>query len=80
VAVFLTVSSGAVFFSLERSEQQHLPESCCFHPKLKLTGDPGTVPLLCHQANYSKGARRKTSRKPSEIPFHSGESAPARAY
>ena len=76
VAVFSTVI--LVLFFLNVLKTQHLPELLLPTPKRNYRAiQQQTVTL---KAGYPKPARRKTNRKPSEIPFNSGEGLRAAYY
>ena len=77
VAVFSTVI--LVLFFLNVVKTQHLPELLLPTPKRNYRAIQEQAAAAI-KAKYSKGARRKTSRKPSEIPFNSGESLRAAYY
>ncbi len=77
VAVVSTVI--LVLFFLNVVKTQHLPELLLPTPKRNYRAIQEQAAAAI-KAKYSKGARRKTSRKPSEIPFNSGESLRAAYY
>ena len=77
VAVFSTVI--LVLFFLNVVKNQQLPELLLPTPKRNYRAIQEQAAAAI-KAKYSKGARRKTSRKPSEIPFNSGESLRAAYY
>ena len=77
VAVFSTVI--LVLFFLNVVKTQHLPELLLPTPKRNYRAIQEQAAAAI-KAKYSKGARRKTSRRPSEIPFNSGESLRAAYY
>ena len=77
VAVFSTVI--LVLFFLNVVKTQQLPELLLPTPKRNYRAIQEQAAAAI-KAKYSKGARRKTSRKPSEIPFNSGESLRAAYY
>src|ERR1700689_3806211 len=77
VAVVSTVI--LVLFFLNVVKTQHLPELLLPTPKRNSRAIQEQAAAAI-KAKYSKGARRKTSRKPSEIPFNSGESLRAAYY
>ena len=75
VAVVSTVI--LVLFFLNVVKRQQLPELLLPTPKRNYRALQAAAEI---RANYLKAARRKTSRKPSEIPFNSGESLRAAYY
>ena len=76
VAVFSTVI--LVLFFLNVVKKQHLPELLLPTPKRNYRAIQEQAAAI--KARYLKPARRKTSRKPSEIPFNSGEGLRAAYY
>ncbi len=76
VAVFSTVI--LVLFFLNVVKSQHLPELLLPTPKRNYRAIQEQAAAI--KAKYMKGARRKTSRKPSEIPFNTGEGLRAAYY
>jgi cellulose synthase/poly-beta-1,6-N-acetylglucosamine synthase-like glycosyltransferase/peptidoglycan/xylan/chitin deacetylase (PgdA/CDA1 family)/spore germination protein YaaH len=77
VAVVSTVI--LVLFFLNVVKTQRLPELLLPTPKRNYRAIQEQAAAAI-KAKYSKGARRKSSRKPSEIPFNSGESLRAAYY
>jgi cellulose synthase/poly-beta-1,6-N-acetylglucosamine synthase-like glycosyltransferase/peptidoglycan/xylan/chitin deacetylase (PgdA/CDA1 family)/spore germination protein YaaH len=77
VAVFSTLI--LVLFFLNVVKNQQLPELLLPTPKRNYRAIREQAAAAI-KAKYFKGARRKTSRKPSEIPFNSGESLRAAYY
>jgi peptidoglycan-N-acetylglucosamine deacetylase len=77
VAVVSTVI--LVLFFLNVVKTQHLPELLLPTPKRNYRAIQEQAAAAI-KAKYAKGGRRKTSRKPSEIPFNSGESLRAAYY
>ena len=78
VAVVSTVILVLFFLSVVRA--QHLPELLLPTPKRNyrpLTARQAAADL---RARFQRPARRRTRRKPSEIPFNSGESLRAAYY
>jgi peptidoglycan-N-acetylglucosamine deacetylase len=76
VAVFSTII--LVLFFLNVLKTQHLPELLLPTPKRNYRAiQPQVVPI---KAGYPKLVRRKTNRKPSEVPFNSGEGLRAGYY
>jgi peptidoglycan-N-acetylglucosamine deacetylase len=76
VAVFSTVI--LVLFFLNVVKRQQLPELLLPTPKRNYRAIQEQAAAI--KAKYLKPARRKTSRKPSEIPFNSGEGLRAAYY
>ncbi len=76
VAVFSTII--LVLFFLNVVKTQHLPELLLPTPKRNYRAIQQQVTAI--KNGYPKPARRKTSRKPSEIPFNSGEGLRAGYY
>jgi peptidoglycan-N-acetylglucosamine deacetylase len=76
VAVFSTVI--LVLFTLNVVRNQHLPELLLPTPRRNYRAIQEQAAAM--KARYLKTARRKTSRKPSEIPFNSGEGLRAAYY
>src|ERR1700734_206917 len=76
VAVFSTVI--LVLFFLNVVKNQHLPELLLPTPKRNYRAIQEQAAAI--KAKYLKPARRKTNRKPSEIPFNSGEGLRAAYY
>jgi cellulose synthase/poly-beta-1,6-N-acetylglucosamine synthase-like glycosyltransferase/peptidoglycan/xylan/chitin deacetylase (PgdA/CDA1 family)/spore germination protein YaaH len=74
-AVLFTLVLAGFMFNVLRS--QHLPELLLPTPKHNFKALP--EPLL-RGARSARPARRKTGRKPSEIPFNSGEGLRAAYY
>jgi cellulose synthase/poly-beta-1,6-N-acetylglucosamine synthase-like glycosyltransferase/peptidoglycan/xylan/chitin deacetylase (PgdA/CDA1 family)/spore germination protein YaaH len=76
VAVFSTII--LVLFFLNVVKTQHLPELLLPTPKRNYRAIQQQVTAF--KAGYPRLARRKTNRKPSEIPFNSGEGLRAGYY
>src|ERR1700721_2657493 len=76
VAVFSTVI--LVLFTLNVVRNQHLPELLLPTPRRNYRAIQEQAAAM--KARYLKTARRKTSRKPSEMPFNSGEGLRAAYY
>jgi peptidoglycan-N-acetylglucosamine deacetylase len=76
VAVVSTVILVLFFLNVVRN--QHLPELLLPTPKRNYRAIQEQAAAI--KARYLKPARRKTSRKPSEIPFNSGEGLRAAYY
>src|ERR1700683_488340 len=76
VAVVSTVILVLFFLNVVRN--QHLPELLLPTPKRNYRAIQEQAAAI--NAKYLKPARRKTSRKPSEIPFNSGEGLRAAYY
>jgi cellulose synthase/poly-beta-1,6-N-acetylglucosamine synthase-like glycosyltransferase/peptidoglycan/xylan/chitin deacetylase (PgdA/CDA1 family)/spore germination protein YaaH len=76
VAVVSTVI--LVLFFLNVVKNQHLPELLLPTPKRNYRAIQEQAAAI--KAKYLRPARRKTSRKPSEIPFNSGEGLRAAYY
>jgi spore germination protein YaaH len=76
VAVVSTVILVLFFLNVVRN--QHLPELLLPTPKRNYRAIQEQAAAI--NAKYLKQARRKTSRKPSEIPFNSGEGLRAAYY
>jgi cellulose synthase/poly-beta-1,6-N-acetylglucosamine synthase-like glycosyltransferase/peptidoglycan/xylan/chitin deacetylase (PgdA/CDA1 family)/spore germination protein YaaH len=76
VAVFSTVI--LVLFFLNVVKQQPLPELLLPTPKRNYRAIQQQAAAI--KARYIKPARRKTNRRPSEIPFNSGEGLRAAYY
>jgi cellulose synthase/poly-beta-1,6-N-acetylglucosamine synthase-like glycosyltransferase/peptidoglycan/xylan/chitin deacetylase (PgdA/CDA1 family)/spore germination protein YaaH len=76
VAVFSTII--LVLFFLNVVKTQHLPELLLPTPKRNYRAIQQQVTAI--KNGYPRPARRKTSRKPSEIPFNSGEGLRAGYY
>jgi len=76
-AVFSTLVFVAFVFNVLRYQQ--LPELLLPVPKHNYKALP-EHPALLHGANGQRPARRKTSRKPSQIPFNTGEGLRAAYY
>ena len=77
VAVFSTVI--LVLFFLNVVKNQHLPELLLPTPKRNYRAIQEQAAAASRPSTL-KPARRKTSRKPSEIPFNSGEGLRAAYY
>ena len=76
-AVAFTLVLAAFIFNVLR--YQRLPELLLPIPKHNYKALPERTPLL-HGAKIPRPARRKTSRKPSDIPFNTGEGLRAAYY
>ena len=76
-AVAFTLVLAAFIFNVLRN--QHLPELLLPIPKHNYKALPDRPPLL-HGAKGQRPARRKTARKPSEIPLNTGEGLRAAYY
>jgi cellulose synthase/poly-beta-1,6-N-acetylglucosamine synthase-like glycosyltransferase/peptidoglycan/xylan/chitin deacetylase (PgdA/CDA1 family)/spore germination protein YaaH len=76
-AVILTLVLVAFIFNVLRYQQ--LPELLLPTPRHNYKALPDRTTLL-HGAKGPRPARRKTSRKPSEIPFNTGEGLRAAYY
>jgi cellulose synthase/poly-beta-1,6-N-acetylglucosamine synthase-like glycosyltransferase/peptidoglycan/xylan/chitin deacetylase (PgdA/CDA1 family)/spore germination protein YaaH len=76
VAVFSTVI--LVLFFLNVVKQQQLPELLLPTPKRNYRAIQEQAAAI--KAKYLRPGRRKTSRKPSEVPFNSGEGLRAAYY
>ena len=76
-AVTFTLVLAAFIFNVLRN--QHLPELLLTTPKHNYRALPDRPPLL-HGAKGQRSARRKTARKPSEIPLNTGEGLRAAYY
>src|ERR1700691_680610 len=76
VAVVSTVILVLFFLNVVRN--QHLPELLLSTPKRNYRAIKEQAAAI--NAKYLKPARRKTSRKPSEIPFNCGEGLRAAYY
>jgi len=76
-AVISTLVLAGFIFNVLRS--QHLPELLLPTPKHNYKALPDR-PSLLHGAKSQRPARRKTERKPSEIPLNSGEGLRAAYY
>src|SRR5271154_6212550 len=76
VAVFSTVI--LVLFFLNVVKNQHLPELLLPTPKRNYKAIQEQAAAI--KARYLKQPRRRTNRKPSEIPFNSGEGLRAAYY
>ena len=70
------VLAGFIFNVLRN---QHLPELLLPTPRHNYKALPERAPLL-HGGKILRPARRKTLRKPSEIPFNTGEGLRAAYY
>jgi len=68
-----------VGFMINVLRNQHLPELLLPVPKHNYKALPERQPLL-RGAKEQRPARRKTNRKPSEIPFNTGEGLRAAYY
>jgi hypothetical protein len=76
-AVVSTLVLATFIFNVLRN--QHLPELLLPTPKHNYRALPER-PTLLHGARNPRPARRKTARKPSEIPLNSGEGLRAAYY
>ena len=76
-AVVSTLVLAGFIFNVLRN--QHLPELLLPTPKHNYKALPDR-PLVLHGAKNQRPARRKTERKPSEIPLNSGEGLRAAYY
>ncbi|MGA3344833.1 MAG: glycosyltransferase [Terracidiphilus sp.] len=76
-AVAFTLVLAAFIFNVLRYQQ--LPELLLPTPKHNYKALPERPPLL-HGVKIQRPARRKTDRKPSEIPFNTGEGLRAAYY
>jgi cellulose synthase/poly-beta-1,6-N-acetylglucosamine synthase-like glycosyltransferase/peptidoglycan/xylan/chitin deacetylase (PgdA/CDA1 family)/spore germination protein YaaH len=74
--IFTLVMAGFIFNVLL---SQHLPELLLPVPKHNYKALPGRS-ILLRGGKYQQTARRKTGRKPSEIPFNTGEGLRAAYY
>jgi cellulose synthase/poly-beta-1,6-N-acetylglucosamine synthase-like glycosyltransferase/peptidoglycan/xylan/chitin deacetylase (PgdA/CDA1 family)/spore germination protein YaaH len=77
VAVISTLVLVGFIFNVARNQQ--LPELLLPSPKHNYKALPDRAPLL-RSAKGPRPARRKTDRKPSEIPFNTGEGLRAAYY
>jgi hypothetical protein len=75
-AVFFTLILAGFIFNVMRS--QHLPELLLPTPKHNYKALNDRTPLL--RGAKARPARRKSNRKPSDIPFNSGEGLRAAYY
>jgi cellulose synthase/poly-beta-1,6-N-acetylglucosamine synthase-like glycosyltransferase/peptidoglycan/xylan/chitin deacetylase (PgdA/CDA1 family)/spore germination protein YaaH len=76
-AVLFTLVQAVFIFNVLRN--QHLPELLLPTPRHTLRALPDR-PTLLHGAKTARPARRKTKRKPSDIPFNTGEGLRAAYY
>src|ERR1035437_1778630 len=76
-AVVSTLVLAGFIFNVLRN--QHLPELLLPTPRHNYKALPDR-PLVLHGAKNQRPARRKTERKPSEIPLNSGEGLRAAYY
>jgi peptidoglycan-N-acetylglucosamine deacetylase len=76
--VLSTLVLAGFIFNVLRN--QHCPSCCCPRPKHNYKALPDARSACCAQRQNQRPARRKTDRKPSEIPFNTGEGLRAAYY